>query len=346
MAGEQVRLLDDEGPVMADEVRLSSLGHQERQDLQQWILADPTLLESGLLILTEEYGRWSGVDGSSVRDRLDLLAIDQAGRLVVIELKRDDAPTDVHLQAITYAAMVSRFTEDDVVHIYAEFLRRKEAHIADEEARERILNHVGGELDAQGFRQPRLLLVAREFPRQVTSSAVWLNEMGIEVTLVSVRVWRAGYGLVLTTSTYYPVPGTEEFTVVPAREETARAARRTSDRVRAKKSIVRIIESGAAEPGQAFVLRPHTELSVEIREQVQAWVNEDEARRKATWVNDQTKPLRWAVDQRQYAPTTLVKEIVERATGSRPNAVWGPRWWVDERGRDLVVLAEGNEDEG
>jgi hypothetical protein len=38
-------------------------------------------------------------------------------------------------------------------------------------------------------------------------------------------------------------------------------------------------------------------------------------------------------------PSTLVKEIVERASGTRPNSVLGTRWWVDEQGNDLNELA-------
>ncbi|WP_328949275.1 hypothetical protein OG778_14505 [Streptomyces sp. NBC_00184] len=45
----------------------------------------------------------------AARDRLDVLGLDATGRLVVVELKRGTADRDVHLQAITYAALVSRF---------------------------------------------------------------------------------------------------------------------------------------------------------------------------------------------------------------------------------------------
>ncbi|MBZ4019486.1 hypothetical protein [Streptomyces purpurogeneiscleroticus] len=143
---------------------------RERSDLQKWITRDPALIEPGLLILTEEYDKWATSAGGKVRDRLDLLALDSDGHLVVIELKRDAAPDDVHLQAVTYAAMVSR-----------------------------------------------LILVSRTFPRQVTSSAVWLNEMGIDVKLVQFQLWDTGASHVITASVLYPVPGLEEFTVAPAR---------------------------------------------------------------------------------------------------------------------------------
>lgn len=62
-----------------------------------------------MLVVTAEYDRWADTDGVPARDRLDVLGLDATGRLVVVELKRGTADRDVHLQAITYAALVSRF---------------------------------------------------------------------------------------------------------------------------------------------------------------------------------------------------------------------------------------------
>ena len=43
---------------------------------------------------------------------------------MVAELKRDRAPETVEMQAIKYAAMASRFTEDTLVEQHARFLSR------------------------------------------------------------------------------------------------------------------------------------------------------------------------------------------------------------------------------
>jgi hypothetical protein len=98
-----------------------------------------------------------------VRDRLDILALDVDGRLVVLELKRDDAPTDIHLRAIRYAALVSRLTEEDLAGIHARFVRRRGGDLTDEGALEAIRAHVDGELDPLLLRRPRLVLVAGNF---------------------------------------------------------------------------------------------------------------------------------------------------------------------------------------
>jgi hypothetical protein len=53
------------------------------------------------------------------------LGIDGDGRLVVAELKRDQAPDTVEMQAIKYAAGASRFTEDTLVEQFALFRARE-----------------------------------------------------------------------------------------------------------------------------------------------------------------------------------------------------------------------------
>ena len=84
----------------------------ERQHLQEWVIANPQVRGESVLVVTEEYDRWADTDGVPARDRLDVLGLDTTGRLVVVELKRGTADRDVHLQAIIYAALVSRFDLD------------------------------------------------------------------------------------------------------------------------------------------------------------------------------------------------------------------------------------------
>jgi hypothetical protein len=55
------------------------------------------------------------------RRRIDLLAVDKTGCLVVIELKRDDG-AHMDLQSLRYAAMVSSMNFGDVVTAYEQHL--------------------------------------------------------------------------------------------------------------------------------------------------------------------------------------------------------------------------------
>src|SRR5437660_1747178 len=86
---------------------LADLGLYERADLQRIIRDDVGVLGDDLLVIAEEFGQWE-----DARRRIDLLAVDKAGHLVVVELKRDDG-AHMDLQALRYAAMVSSMDFDD-----------------------------------------------------------------------------------------------------------------------------------------------------------------------------------------------------------------------------------------
>src|SRR4051812_6767177 len=88
---------------------------KERQDLQRLLRKQLSLLGDDLLFVAEEYAAFQ-----DSKRRVDLLAVDKTGRLVVIELKRTDDGGHMELQALRYAAMVSTMTFDQLVSTYAD----------------------------------------------------------------------------------------------------------------------------------------------------------------------------------------------------------------------------------
>lgn len=167
-----------------------------------------------------EYDRWQTAGGDPVLDRLDILAIDPDGRIVVAELKRGVAPHTVHMQAINYAAMVSRLTPDDIAELYAATHRRAGQ---DQDAvsaltiltTERLLT-------AESIRRPRIILVVSDFPASVTSAVVWLNEQSVDISLIRYRPYQLADGqLVVSFTRLYPVPDVEEFTIGRRSEASA-----------------------------------------------------------------------------------------------------------------------------
>jgi RecB family endonuclease NucS len=91
-----------------------ALGLYERADLQRLLRDDISALADDLLVIAEEFGEWE-----DARRRIDLLALDKTGRLVVIELKRTDDGGHMELQALRYAAMVSSMGFAEVAATYA-----------------------------------------------------------------------------------------------------------------------------------------------------------------------------------------------------------------------------------
>lgn len=90
-------------------------GILERQDLERWVENHPEILGEDLLALTPEYDRFD-----KTNERLSLLAIDKDGKLVVVELKKDDSGKSVEAQTIRYAACRSTRTLADIARLYGE----------------------------------------------------------------------------------------------------------------------------------------------------------------------------------------------------------------------------------
>lgn len=124
MSGEMVFTVSGASATVAQPISLADAGLQERGHLQEWVLTHPEMLGPDVKVVAFEFGRWTATSGALARDRLDVLGLDRDGRLVVVELKRDQAPDTVDMQALKYASLVSRFTRDDLAKVHAQYLTR------------------------------------------------------------------------------------------------------------------------------------------------------------------------------------------------------------------------------
>ena len=204
----------------AAHVTLPEVGLTERSDLQEWVLAYPSILGGDVMIVTFEFDRWSSSSGPAPLDRLDVLGLDRSGRLVVAELKRDVAPETVEMQAIKYAAMASRFTAETVATHHAAYLAGRGETVTDADALRRLESHVGsGTLVPEELGRPRIVLLAAEFPAVVTTTVAWLREQGVDITLRRFQAYRTDVQTLVTVSQLFPVRDLER--VSPRQPATA-----------------------------------------------------------------------------------------------------------------------------
>lgn len=306
----------------------------ERHHLQEWVLAYPTILGEEVLIITFEFDRWVTGAGHSTMERLDVLGLDRAGRLVVAELKRDRAPDGVVTQGLNYAAMVSRFTLDLLVEAYG---HRQDGDDDPQGWLAELQEWAPGVSD-ETLGPPRLVLVAEDFGPVLTNTAMFLIEQGLDLRLVRVQLYEMGQQLALTTSQVLPVPDAEEFMVRP--RSSAPTQRSAKDAATRRARIVdRIIEAEAIADGAELSLAVPTNVGQD-REAIREWLAADTARSKVTWRADPKTPVEWAIDGERWTTTRLVRQIIEAATGEPPQAqVWGPNWIVDHDGLRLDQIA-------
>jgi hypothetical protein len=193
---------------------LSAAGLLERSHLQEWVVAHPTILGSGVMIVTVEYDAWV-VAGDSQPYRLDVLGLDSDGRLVVAELKRGVAPDTVEMQVIKYAAMASRFRLESLAAAHASFCSARGTIMTAEQAAEALQAHAETVSD-ETLADPRVVVIAQGFSPVVISSVVWLAQRGVDISLVRFQPYQHSSGQVFVTfSRLYPLPDIEKSIVAP-----------------------------------------------------------------------------------------------------------------------------------
>ena len=333
MRDERLFQVTGDGAIPAIPIDLAAAGFKERQDLQEWVLEYPEILGEDVLVITHEFGSWNLPTGKQAQNRFDVLGLDSDGRLVLAELKRDTAPKDVHLQAITYAALVSTFTPEDIISLLHQRLRKTKPNATLEDSEAEITSHCEA-LDEDLLRSPRIVLVAGDFDPVTMTTIDWLVSQGLDISLQRVQAYRTeSKETVITVSRIYPIPALDEFKVTPGR---AKAKAKTAQR--AITTVSRLVDSGVIPDGTELYLEPDNSVGPEYRQSVRDWLKEHPNAGIAHWQNSVSSPLIWQRDGEAYSPTAIAQTVLLEATGLE-RSLAGPRWWRDWNGRTLPRIA-------
>jgi len=127
------------------ELPKSRLDSEDR--LENWIAADSSITGLDLLVIGKQVVTLYG-------GRIDLLAMDYEGNLVILELKRDRTPRDVVSQTLDYASWVKDLTYEQVDAIATNYLQRKLS--------DAFFNRFGVDLPQEINRQHSMIIVASE----------------------------------------------------------------------------------------------------------------------------------------------------------------------------------------
>ena len=189
--------------------RFSDLALRERDHLQEWLANQPDALGEDLLVIQKEF---DGFD--ETRERLDLLALDKDGNLVVIENKLDDSGRDVTWQALKYTAYVSSLTKTQIVDIYQLYLDR---FCGGGNAVVRLCEFMGvedlGEVVLNPGVDQRIVFIAANFRREVTATVLWLLSRGIRAQCFKVSPFMLGEELIIDIQQIIPTPEAADFMI-------------------------------------------------------------------------------------------------------------------------------------
>lgn len=187
----------------------------ERQDIEKWVEDSPEILGEELLIITTEYDKFD-----KTNERLDLLAIDKEGNLVIVELKRDNSGKSVELQTIKYAAYCSTLTLNEVIKLYKDYLGGKGKKINEEEAKKQIIEFIDNDEFEELSDKPRIIIVSREYRPEVTASVLWLRKFGIDITCIKLTPYEVDKDTItFESNVLIPLPEAKDFTIQSERKE-------------------------------------------------------------------------------------------------------------------------------
>lgn len=191
-------------------IKFSERGIKERQHLQEWLANEPKVFGGeDLLIIQKEFSGFS-----ETNERLDLLALDKNGNVVVIENKLDDTGKNVTWQALKYASYCATLTKENIKDIFQDYLNKQGSV---QKAEEILADFYDLEYDEmfhlnQGKTQ-RLIFVANEFRKEVTSTVFWLLNYKVKIQCFKVTPFALEDQLFLTMEQIIPQKDSEDYII-------------------------------------------------------------------------------------------------------------------------------------
>ncbi len=209
--------ITNKGPVKVSETRLKRENLLE-ENLEDWITSDPSLLGEPLLIIGRQ------VMIPDVRDRLDVLALDPQGNVVVIELKRGKLKDPVDMQALRYASYISKWRFEDIENQARAYLgKQRDPEFNFNELYEQFCAEAGIDEVPDINSDQRMIVVGSEVKDKLGSVALWLLDHNIDIKVIEVGVYREGDALFVQPQVIIPLPVSRFMdTGRTAREEVSR----------------------------------------------------------------------------------------------------------------------------
>lgn len=331
------------------EQEFAQLDILEREDLEEWVIEEPRILGERLKVISSEYAKFR-----DLRERLDVLAIDPQGKLVVVELKRDKADRTTDLQALKYASYCATLTAEEIQRDYQAFWtdrRDGDDDLSVEDVGEEFVSFldeaVTGELPYvdEGWAnfelddRPRILLAAGSFGPEITSPVMWLiEEYDMDITCTRIQAYTHRERIILNSQQVIPVPEAEEYLT------KRRAKQEKQKQTSVTFTLPALLDRGVLQSGDVVVFDEAKVPDSTDRE----WSAEAEYwQAKVTGMTGQQDNLEWLHTGDRYSFTGLTKEILSRISGrDKDNPLNGYRYWThpDFDDRTLLELREANVD--
>ncbi|MCS7092793.1 MAG: DUF4268 domain-containing protein, partial [Patescibacteria group bacterium] len=170
---------------------------------------NPECLGEELLIIQKEF------DGfNDTNDRLDLLALDKQGNLVVIENKLDDSGKDVTWQVLRYASYCSTLNKEQILLIYQQYLSKHQHELR---AEQNILDFFNksdlSEISLNTGQGQRIIMISGNFRKEVTSTVLWLLSYKLRIQCFKAELFKSENELYINFQQIIPTKEAEQYII-------------------------------------------------------------------------------------------------------------------------------------
>lgn len=187
--------------------KLPSSSLKNENELEEMICQDVSILHDQWLPIGRQVVTAHG-------GKIDILAIDETGNLVVIELKRNKTPREVITQAIDYASWVKTLDSAKIANIYKKYSKGINARFdsLDDALRDKFGITFGDDEINQGH---QIVVVASEMDLSTERIVMYLNDYDIPINTVFFNVFRDGENRYLSRAWLIDPAVTQEHVNLP-----------------------------------------------------------------------------------------------------------------------------------
>lgn len=301
----------------------------ERTHIEQWVRTNSEILGEDLLVVSVEFDRFA-----QSNDRLDLLALDRQGNLVVVELKRDSFAGYADLQAIRYAAMISTMTIDKLIPYYVAYRKRfYDESLTEVEAKNQLVEFVESDTFTELSNKPRIILCSEDFSQEITTTVLWLRESGIDISCVKITPYMIDNKIIIVPKVIIPLEEAKQYLIDIKKKEVEREQ---SQRKYRPKTMKVLIENGLVKEGDEIYLKNGLPSYIKFQE------NDPIFKAVITGKLGQSNAVKWCKDGKEYSISALTWKIFKELHPQKkdPGGVNGNWHWVNSQGKVLWEIAE------
>jgi len=290
------------------QVSQAKLDYENR--LEKWLIEDISILSNNLAVVGSQVL-------TSFSKKIDILAINSVGELIIIELKRDKTYREVIAQILDYATWIKDLDYDDLNNILNKYGKSDYSDIG-----EFFTSKFDKDSDEIEFNSDhKMLIVGSEIDDSTIRIIDYLSSepYSVNVNAVNFNYFRDKEGKEFLAQSF----------IKPERNITEES--KSKKRKRAKSIITSLFESEKLQVGQKVYLKPAIEQNID-REKVAAEI-----------VNTNQNCLKTNESDELYSFSKLRRIWTDKFNLKDVRKFWGfgVRYdWINENGKNLSDIFE------